>query len=117
MDIIYGNQQFKVSDKEAFVWRKYWHKVNEKRDYNCLNTIESEIIRGIYARIVFINGFDKRKEIKLPDGAVLASPVERIVIGDHGPYYEFGTSFIRTKLIIPEDQNYRQSPEYHDRIA
>ncbi|NPV00034.1 MAG: hypothetical protein HPY53_01515 [Brevinematales bacterium] len=110
--IIYGSDSFDATEKEAYIFHKFWRNVNNRKNYNSLNSAESGIIRELYQRISNIKEYDKTFDILLPDRSFLATPVRRLVIGDHGPYYEFDLEACRAPLIIPRDQLFRISDEY-----
>ncbi len=86
-------------NKELEVWNFYWENIN-RGNYNCLDNIDSQIIRNIYKK--YLDKYYKFQNISENNLLIFNKEVfvigyNRIVIGDHGPYIEFDKNHLKIK--------------------
>jgi hypothetical protein len=115
LNITYETETLEVTKIEYDIYNKFWDSVINN-NYNILNDYESNIIKNIYRQLEMVKKILKRKIdrvniIYLPNNNILGH-MERLVIGNHGPYVEFKSFDSHIKLKIPEDQEFRLQNKY-----
>lgn len=83
--------------------------------YGTLDDVESKLIRE-YFKNEYLNkfGFNVNEEIDayIDDNKKLCSKVERVVVGDHGPYIEFKPENILVKTECVAGKEYKHDDKY-----
>lgn len=87
--------------------------------YSTLDKVESKLIREYFEKEMEEKigvSKDDHIEVLLPDGVKLCKNIERIVIGDHGPYIEISPSDLLVKTECFKGREYKHEEKYKNNI-
>lgn len=85
--------------------------------YKKLDDELSKNVRKIYQNYADQCNLKNNKPIYSPNGTLIATGFDRIVVGDYGPYIEFTKEQANEKeFVIATGQEYRLTPRYHNTI-